>query len=159
MELVPADDKEDDGPRPGAAGLEAASAAEALAGHHWNSLARKQEQESPHSQSGGDIGVVNAVVVVHLLVLHHFRLPKQTNTPPSPTHIQIRKIQSKIQSDPSLCVTDRAPSLLGGDGEAEGDEIQDEDDDEDKLRRHCLSTASAPSRSRSSSGAAKRRRR
>lgn len=74
---VPANKEEDDGPSTGAAGLETTAATKALASNHDNSLACHQEEEAPHSKPGGNVGIVDAVVIVLLLVWNHLRLPSQ----------------------------------------------------------------------------------
>lgn len=100
----PCEEEEDEGAGAGSAGLEAAAAAEALAGEHDDGLRGGEEEERADAVAGGDVGVVDAVVVQLLRVGRHRRL---------------------------------AAALLGGDGEAEGDDVEEEDGGEHDDGRHC----------------------
>lgn len=122
---VRGEEEEEEGADAGAAGGEGATAeAETVGEGHENGVAEEEEEEGANAVSGGDVGVVDAVVVGVLRVRHHPRL--------QPINHEQRM---KIEANGTTCVGKEqcggeygAAALLGGDGQGEGDEVEEENE-------------------------------
>lgn len=91
---LPCEEEEDEGAGAGASRLEPAAAAEAAAGEHEHDLRGGEEEQRADAVARGDVGVVDAVVV----------------------------LLGGVRGDGGP-----AAALLGGDAQAEGDDVQEDD--------------------------------